>query len=124
MNPTLQIPPRRGWRISFDYGWIVVVLAAPAMTATPPGRTHGLGLITEPLLADLGIERTLFGRINLLTSLMGTVFCLPAGFLLDRFGIRIATACTVLVLGFAVIGMATAQSVLALTVWLVLVRGV
>jgi MFS family permease len=124
MNPTLQTPPRRAWRISFDYGWIVVVLAALAMTATLPGRTHGLGLITEPLLADLGIERTLFGRINLLTSLMGTVFCLPAGFLLDRFGIRIATACTVLVLGFAVIGMATAQSVLALTVWLVLVRGV
>jgi hypothetical protein len=28
------------------------------MTATLPGRTHGLGLITEPLLADLGIERT------------------------------------------------------------------
>jgi MFS family permease len=124
MNPTLQIPPRRGWRISFDYGWIVVVVAALAMTATLPGRTHGLGLITEPLLADLGIERTLFGRINLLTCLMGTVFCLPAGFLLDRFGIRIATVFTVLVLGFAVIGMATAQSVLALTVWLVLVRGV
>jgi MFS family permease len=101
-----------------------VVLAALAMTATLPGRTHGLGLITEPLLADLGIERTLFGRINLVTCLLGTVFCLPAGFLLDRFGIRIATACTVLVLGLAVIGMATAQSVLALTVWLVLVRGV
>jgi MFS family permease len=124
MNPTLQTPPRRVWRMSFDYGWIVVVLAALAMTATLPGRTHGLGLITEPLLADVGIERTLFARINLITCLLGTFFCLPAGFLLDRFGIRIATACTVLVLGLAVLGMASAQSVLALTVWLVLVRGV
>jgi MFS family permease len=123
-SPALQTPRRRAWRMSFDYGWIVVALAALAMTVTLPGRTHGLGLITEPLLADLGIERTLFGRINLVTCLLGTAFCLPAGFLLDRFGIRIATACTVLVLGLAVIGMAAAQSVLALTLWLVLVRGV
>jgi MFS family permease len=120
----LLTSPRRARRISFDYGWIMVILAALAMTATLPGRTHGLGLIAEPLIADLGIERTLFGRINLITCLLGTIFCLPAGFLLDRFGIRITTACTVLVLGLSVIGMATAQRVLALTVWLVLVRGV
>jgi MFS family permease len=123
-SPALLTSPRRFWRNPFDYGWIVVVLAALAMTATLPGRTHGLGLITEPLLADLGIERTLFGRINLVTCLLGTAFCLPAGFLLDRFGIRIATACAVFVLGLSVIGMATAQSVIALTLWLVLVRGV
>ncbi|HET6324668.1 MAG TPA: MFS transporter [Planctomycetaceae bacterium] len=124
MEPALLDPPRRGRRFSFDYGWIVVVLAALAMTATLPGRTHGLGLITEPLLADLGIERTVFGRINLTTCLLGTVFCLPAGFLLDRFGIRIATACTVFLLGLSVVGMATANSTLSLTLWLVLVRGV
>ena len=29
--------------------------AAAAMVATLPGRTHGLGLVTEPLLADLGV---------------------------------------------------------------------
>jgi len=123
-SPALLTPPRRSPRPALDYGWIVVILAALAMTATLPGRTHGLGLITEPLLADFGIERTLFGRINFVTCLLGTVFCLPAGFLLDRFGIRIATTCIVLVLGLSVIAMAAAQSVLALTLWLVLVRGV
>jgi MFS family permease len=123
MESALLDRPRRSRRLSFDYGWVVVVLAALAMTATLPGRTHGLGLITEPLLADLGIERTLFGRINLVTCLLGTAFCLPAGWLLDRFGIRIATSCTVSVLAFSVIGMATAHTVIALTLWLVLVRG-
>jgi MFS family permease len=123
-SPALVSPARPTRRFAFDYGWVVVVLAALAMTATLPGRTHGLGLITEPLLADLGIERTLFGRINLVTCLLGTVFCLPAGWLLDRFGIRIATSCTVLVLAISVIGMATAHTVVALTLWLVLVRGV
>jgi MFS family permease len=111
-------------RVSVGYGWVVVVIAALLMTATLPGRTHGLGLITEPLLANLGIERTLFGRINLVTCLLGSAFCVPAGFVLDRFGFRVASAGTVLVLGLAVIGMATAQSVLALTLWLLLVRGV
>ena len=35
------------------YGWIVLLVAAAAMVGTLPGRTQGLGLITEPLLADL-----------------------------------------------------------------------
>ena len=34
------------------YGWTVVALAAVAMAATLPGRTHGLGLITKRLLDD------------------------------------------------------------------------
>ena len=39
------------------YGWVMVPLAAVGMVATLPGRTHGLGMITERLLADgrLGI---------------------------------------------------------------------
>ncbi len=50
---------------------------------------------------------------------------LPAGWLLDRFGIRIATSCTVFVLAIFVIGMATAHTVVAAPLlWLVLVRGV
>ena len=36
-------------RFHFYYGWIHVVMAAWAMVATLPGRTHGLGLITKPL---------------------------------------------------------------------------
>ena len=35
------------------YGWVVLFVAAAAMVGTLPGRTQGLGLVTEPLLADL-----------------------------------------------------------------------
>lgn len=38
--------------LPFYYGWINVIVAAAASTATLPGRTHGVGLITEPLLAE------------------------------------------------------------------------
>src|ERR1700722_6894927 len=121
---TPPIPRGRTLRFSFNYVWVVVGLSALAMTATLPGRTHGLGLITEPLLADLQIDHTLFGRINLVTCLLGTAFCLSDGFLLDRFGIRAAAACTVLALGLSVLGMARSESVFALSMWLLLVRGV
>src|SRR5262249_53249865 len=57
------------------YGWINVVVASVAMTATLPGRTHGLGLITEQLLADLGMTALLFAQINLVACLVGAAFC-------------------------------------------------
>jgi len=52
-------------RLRFYYGWVNVTVAAAAMVGTLPGRTQGLGLITEPLLADLQIDRVLFAQINL-----------------------------------------------------------
>ena len=59
-------------------------LAALAMVATLPGRTHGLGLITEPLLADLGLDRVGYAAVNLWATLLGALFCVPCGWLLDR----------------------------------------
>src|SRR4051812_40445334 len=70
------------------YGWACVAAAALAMVATLPGRTMGLGLITEPLLRDLGLSRTAYGNINLGATLLGAGFGLAAGRLLDRTGAR------------------------------------
>src|SRR6184192_400130 len=69
--------------------WVSVVVAALAMVATLPGRTHGLGLITEPLLADLRLDRVSFAVVNLWATLLGAAFCLPCGWLLDRLGSRL-----------------------------------
>ena len=68
----------RGWY----YGWIVLGVAALAMVGTFPGRTQGLGLITEPLLKDVGIDRVRFAEINLVATLAGSLFC----FGIDRPG--------------------------------------
>ena len=48
-------PAPVGRALPFYYGWINLVVAALAMTATFPGRTHGLGMINKQLQADLGI---------------------------------------------------------------------
>ena len=56
------------------YGAVIVILAALVMLATLPGRTHGLGLITEPLLKELKIDRVDFANINLWATLFGATF--------------------------------------------------
>jgi MFS family permease len=88
-------------------GWLMVVMAAVGMVATLPGRTHGLGMITERLLADsrLGIDRIEFGRMNLWATLLGALFCLACGQLVDRFGSRRVMTAVVLLLGLTVLGM-------------------
>src|SRR5271167_3107643 len=92
-------------RFTLYYGWVNLVVAAIAMTATLPGRTHGLGLITEPLLKDLGINQLDYGTLNFWTILLGAAFCLPAGWLLDRLGSRIVLTVVSLALGGTVIWM-------------------
>jgi MFS family permease len=71
--------------------WLNVVIGAVVMTATLPGRTQGLGLITEPMLADLRLDRVSYATINLWATLAGAVICLPIGRLFDRVGLRLAT---------------------------------
>jgi MFS family permease len=71
--------------------WVNVLIAALIMVATLPGRTQGLGLITEPLLRDLNVDRVSYAHINLWATLIGAIVCLPAGRIFDRFGLRITT---------------------------------
>ena len=76
-------------RLPFYYGWVNLLVAAFAMVGTLPGRTQGLGLITESLLKDLRLDRVQFAQINLWATLVGSLLCLGVGRLLDRFGSRI-----------------------------------
>ena len=121
----LSLPQRRTWpqSLPFYYGWVNVIVASMAMTATLPGRTHGLGLITEPLLHELNIDRVLFARINLVGSLVGAAFCIPIGWLIDRFGVRRVLVSVTVALGVSVIDMSASEGPASLLFGLVLVRG-
>ncbi len=56
----LASPPRVVTERSGVVIWVYVVLAALLMAATLPGRAQGLGLITEPMLRDLGLDRVVY----------------------------------------------------------------
>jgi MFS family permease len=100
--------------------WINVVIASVVMLATLPGRTQGLGLITEPLLRDLQLDRVAYANINLWATLLGAAFCLPAGWLIDRFGLRWVTSAIVLLLGAVVWGMSAMAGGVTLLFFLIL----
>jgi hypothetical protein len=68
--------------------WLNVLAAAAVQVATIPGRVYGLGLITEPLLADFGLSRTAYGQINLWATLVTAVLGIGYGTLVERGGIR------------------------------------
>lgn len=82
--------------------WSQVVLASVLMVATLPGRTQGLGLVTEPLLADLQLDRVSYANMNLWATLLGALFCFPTGWAIDRVGLRWVTASIALLLGITV----------------------
>jgi MFS family permease len=107
----LARPP--AWR------WVHVAVAALAMVATLPGRTLGLGLVTEPLLRDLDLDRVGYASINLWATLLGAAFCVPCGWLIDRLGVRVGLTAILASLGAVVVVMSRVQGDWAATLPLV-----
>ncbi len=105
------------------YGWIIVAVAALAMVGTLPGRTQGLGLITEPLLRDLGIGRVTFAQVNLVATLTGSLFCFGVGRLIDRRGSRVVLTALALALGATTLAMTRATGLAAMLLLVTLTRG-
>jgi MFS family permease len=124
MNPAIlssSDSDRKGW--DMYYGWANLGMAALAMVATLPGRTQGLGLVTEPLMADLGVDRVSYATINLWATVIGALFCLPCGRLTDRFGSRSVLVGLLLTLGATVVVMARMSGLAALWATVILSRG-
>jgi MFS family permease len=117
-------PPTHGpLRLPFYYGWVNVAVAALAMVGTLPGRTQGLGLITEPLLRDLQVGRVAFAQINLFATLLGALFALGVGRLIDRFGSRAVLTVVAAALGAVVLWMSGVKGVAAVALLITLTRG-
>jgi MFS family permease len=112
------VAPRR-----FYYGWVIVGIAALAMVGTLPGRSQGLGLITEPLLADLGMSRVTYAQLNLFATLAGALFAFGVGRWFDRRGARVVVTTIAFALGVAVLVMSQITSTIALLIAVTVTRG-
>ena len=111
-------------RVPFYYGWVVLIFAAIAMVATLPGRSVGIGLITEPLIADLGISRLDFAGMNFWATILGALFNLICGVTIDRFGVRAVVTSVLFVLSLVVLGFSQMTGAGFLLLLLILMRGV
>ena len=123
LSAEVRRPPLTPFALPFYYGWVHVFIAALAMVGTLPGRTQGLGLITEPLLKDLQIDRVSFARINLWATLIGALFSIGVGRLIDRFGSRIVLTVVAVSLASVVFGMSVTRDVTTIAILITLTRG-
>jgi MFS family permease len=103
--------------------WLNLAVASAAMVATLPGRTFGLAMLTEPMLAELHIGHVAYGLMNLWATLIGATFALAAGPLIDRLGTRAVLAATAVLLCASVLLMSAVTSAPSLAVALTLTRG-
>ena len=101
----------------------MLLLAAAAMVGTLPGRTQGLGLVTEPLIADLQIGRVDYAQLNLWATLIGSLFAIGIGRFIDRLGARIVLTTVVAALGIVVCAMSAVDGFWALAIAVALTRG-
>jgi MFS family permease len=104
------------------YGWWVLLVAAAAMAGTLPGRTQGLGLVTEPLMRDLGIDRVTYAQLNLWATLVGSLGAIGIGRFIDRLGSRVVLTVVAVALGLVVAAMSRATTLAELAVWITLTR--
>ena len=123
LTSSIEQAPARRWATVYWLGWVNILIGALAMVATLPGRTIGLGLITEPLLRELRVDRVDYGVINLWATLVGSLFALAFGPLVDRVGARIVLALNLLLLGAAVQWMARVEGTAGLALSMTLTRG-
>jgi hypothetical protein len=82
VEPLTGADPNLARRV-LHYGWVTILRGAVAMAATYPGRTRGLGMVTEPLLKDLGLAdpdgRVFYASLNLWGTLLGALSALRWG---------------------------------------------
>jgi MFS family permease len=102
---------------------VTLLLAAAAMVGTLPGRTQGLGLVTEPLMADLGIGRVEYAQVNVWATLIGSLFAIGIGRFIDRLGTRTVLTTVTVALGLVVCAMSSVQSLWSLAILITLTRG-
>jgi MFS family permease len=101
----------------------MLLLAAAAMVGTLPGRTQGLGLVTEPLIADLQISRVDYAQLNLWATLIGSLFAIGIGRFIDRLGARVVLTTVAASLGLVVCAMSAVRGFWALAIAVTLTRG-
>jgi len=57
------------------------------------------------LMKDLHLERVPFAALNFWATLVGAAFCVPIGWAIDRFGVRLSLSTVLLALGAVVLAM-------------------
>ncbi|WP_257998275.1 MFS transporter [Zhihengliuella halotolerans] len=96
--------------------WIVTVLAAGFISAmTAPGQTVGLSVFTDPLIDELGIDRSQLSLSYLIATLIGASAQPLIGRAADRWDIRKVMCATALALALSLLLLSVVSEFFGLT---------
>jgi MFS family permease len=96
--------------------WLFIVLAGGIFAAlTAPGQTAGLSPFTDPLIAEVGVDRTEISFSYLIATLVGAAAMPLVGRALDKFGARLAIIWIGLALSAVLVAASFVSEILGLT---------
>ena len=105
---SLVIARNLSGRLPFYYGWVVVFAAGTTTFARMAPSTTTLAVFVSPMADEFGWSRTLIaGSVSL--GALSSIFISPVvGWAVDRYGVRLILAISMLVLGVAMVSLAWA----------------
>ena len=105
---SLMIARNLSGRLPFYYGWVVVFAAGTTTFARMAPSTTTLAVFVSPMADEFGWSRTLIaGSVSL--GALSSIFISPAvGWAVDRYGVPLILASSMLVLGVAMVSLAWA----------------
>lgn len=123
MSTNLVLRPGLRGRAASAAPWIGTVAAGGILSAmTAPGQTAGLSVFTDPLIADLGLTRTVISVSYLFGTLTGAVALPFVGRALDRWSIRAVTVAIGVVFSAFLLVLSVAGDIFGLTAGFIGVR--
>ena len=87
------------------YAFWIVVSASVMMAMTAPGQTIAVSVFVDPMIVGLDLTRSQMSVAYLIGTLGGAAALPWVGRLIDRFGVRRASACVASAFGLALIAM-------------------
>jgi len=110
-----ESPPPTAARPSMVW-WILMVAAGGILTAmTFPGQTAGLSPFTDPLLAQLDIDRTAISLSYLIATLTGALTMPVLGRVMDKYGTKRAIIWIGVLLSLVLLGASFMSEIFGLT---------
>ncbi|MBE9107916.1 hypothetical protein IQ273_00570 [Nodosilinea sp. LEGE 07298] len=87
------------------YGWVVLAAGTLGQLMTTPGQTIGVSVFLDPIMADLGLSRSLVSLLYLLGTLSGSLILPFVGRFIDQQGPRVAVGAIAALFALACLGM-------------------
>ncbi len=109
--------------LPFHYGWIILVAGSLGRMMTIPGQTVGVSSFLDPMIQDLGLERSVISSLFAISTLIAS-FGMPfLGRFVDKKGPRLSVLLISSGLAFACFWMGFSQGFVMLGIGFLLLRG-